>query len=370
MSQTFPISVGDTGPPVEELLKKGDGTPLNTIVSVRFLLYSASGVLVLDQPGVVVDQPTGDVRYDWGAADTTTLGGGTFFRRWRCVLTDGTTVTVPDGLDGYPVIITDPASSAPSVGRLVCSPWCSPLDVVKCGACASGAFDPSFLLEQIDIASDILFLLGGLQYPGLCTDTLRPQRDGCAGFPHIGQVQADLSRHHYNDYATDRNPDGLWEILLPVYPIVSITQVKVDGVVVPPSSFRILDDRWLARVDGLAWPSSQDLSKDSTEVGTFEVIPVFGAVPPPAGRAAAAAYACQIAKACSADSSCSLPARTQQVVRQGLSARTLDPDDYIENGKTGVNEADRFIRAINPNRLQERPSILSPDMNWPAHRMR
>lgn len=255
--------------------------------------------------------------------------------------------------------------------RQTCEAWCAAVDVVACPPCKGLVFDAAVMADAIDVASDLLYYFSGRQFSGVCSDVVRPNDDGAAPWPHIGQQPVDFSRRHYNDNATDRNPDGLWEIVLPGYPIVAITQVKVDGVVLAPTAYRIIDDRWIARVDGSAWPVMQDLAKASTEKGTFEVAYTFGVPIPPMARRAAAAYACQIAKACTPGAAdCSLPPRTQSVVRQGLTTRQLDPQDFIEKGRTGVLEADRFIKAVNPNGLQERAVVLSPDTNWPAHRIR
>lgn len=260
--------------------------------------------------------------------------------------------------------------------RLVCEAWCASADVIACAPCVGlGAIDAALMADAIDSSSDILNLLSAKQFPGVCSDTIRPTRPGSGygfgpyGIP-IGQVQVDSSSAgtSYREFATDRNLPGgpLTEILLPGYPVIAIQSVTIGGVVVDPAAYRIDDDRWLSRIDGATWPSVQETAAQSS----FIVVYSYGVAIPPMARRAAAAYACQIVKACKADASCSLPPRTQSLVRQGLSANQRDPNDYIDKGKTGVDEADRFLKAVNPNGLQERASVLSPDINWPAHRLR
>jgi hypothetical protein len=253
--------------------------------------------------------------------------------------------------------------------RLVCEAWCATADVIACAPCSTGApFDAAKMADAIDVASDILYLLSGRQFPGVCSDTVRPNHPGSGCGIGIGSVSVRLDSSggtSYRDYSSDRNLAGGPEILLPGYPVVAITSVTIDGVLLAPSAYRIDDDRWLSRIDGEGWPLQDDRAMDS-----FLVVYTYGIAIPPMARRAAAAYACQVLKACLQDSSCSLPPRTQSVVRQGLSANTRDPNDYIDNGKTGVDEADRFIKAVNPNGLQERAAVLSPDVNWPAHRLR
>lgn len=269
-----------------------------------------------------------------------------------------------------PILDVDaPEDEAAPGDALVCSLWCGASDVTKCGPCSTGVFDADLMDEAITVASDLLYLLTGKQYPGICTETdLRPT---CVATPLVDPrhwLAGDAGARR--DVTDAMRLYGLPVALIPVFRIVEVLEVKVDGIVLDPSAYMILDDRWLARMDGDGWPVGQDFGKPSTAQGTFSVSVSAGAMPPPAGKRAAAAYACQFLKACAGDSSCSLPLKTQSISRQGLSAKVLDIDDYLENGKTGVPEADRFIGAVNPNGLTERAVVLSPDTSWPAHRFR
>lgn len=270
------------------------------------------------------------------------------------------------------------ASPPPSVVPFVAN-WCEPADVLACGACSSGAYDPEKVLEFITVSSELLFLLSGRQFPGLVVDTgVRPNRVEWFGGRLIGSVSSTgevfgLAPPRYSDYASDRNLGAgpISEIRLPGYPVVSIQRVRVDGVTLPPTAYKIDDDRWLARVDGQFWPVIQDLTKNpATDLATMDVDYTFGAPIPKMAVTASAAFACQMLKACDNSGDCALPPRTQSAIRQGLNVRTLDPQDYIDNGKTGCVEADRFIKAVNPHGVQQRASVLSPDTNWPAHRLR
>lgn len=379
MTTLFTIGVGDTGPALVENLKKSDGSALNLTGSsnLTFHLYDDAGVAVASGAGTVLDAAGGQVQWTW--TTPAPAAEGTYLRRWTVTLSDGSHVSIPNDVDGYPVLVTDPTVTA-ATGRLTCAAWCTPLDVAKCGPCSGSSFDTDVLDDAIQTASDILFFLSGKQFTGVCPDVVRPMRDNSgwyySGILPIGQIEVNLGSYNRSsfyrtrDYIYDRR-NVPSEVLLPAYPVNAITQVLVDGQVVPPSAYRIADDRWLMRVDGSSWPCSQDLAQPTTALGTFQVSYTYGVPIPPAGVRAAAAYACQVVQACSTDGSdCTLPPRTRQVVRQGVTMTTNTSDDFIDNGKTGVPAADAFIKAVNPKGYSSRAAVFSPDVDWPAHRLR
>lgn len=382
MSERFTISVGDTGPDLVESLFDvlADGTvqasDLTGASNVTFHLYDDQGVEVVTGAASVLVADPAKVSYQWQAADTVT--GGSFLRRWTATTAGLDIVSWPNDVDGYPVVITDP-SVTPATGRLTCNAWCTPADVVRCGPCSGTAFDTDVLEEAVQIASDIMFALSGRQFSGVCPDVIRPVRDDASGwwFPTVGSYSVTNDEwygssfgNRARDYVRDRRIFAS-EIRLPAYPVNTITQVRVDGVVLAAADYKIADDRWLMRIGG-SWPCSQDVTLPPTAFGTFEVQYTYGVSIPPAGVRAAAAYACEVARACqpSAQGECALPARTQQIVRQGLSVRVLDPADLTDQGRTGLSIVDAFIQAVNPHGLQERAAVLSPDMDWPAVRLR
>lgn len=385
MAQTFSIAVGDTGPDLVESLfaELADGTivaaNLTGAANVTFHLYDETGTEVVTGAASVLVANPAQVSYTWQPGDTAV--GGSFLRRWTWTTSGGAVESSPNDVDGYPVFITDP-SVTPATGRLTCTAWCTPQDVVRCGPCSGTAFDTDVLEEAVQIASDILFALSGRQFSGVCPDVVRPIRSESGWlYPAIGSwsvttgesygAPSALWDYRTRDYLRDRRHSAS-EILLPAYPVHTITQVRIDGAILAPSSYLISDDRWLVRVGG-AWPCSQDITAPPTAPGTFEVQYTYGVPIPPMGVRAAAAYACEVAKACQpsgSDGQCALPPRTQSVVRQGLTIRTLDPADLTDQGRTGIRIADDFIKAVNPNGIQERAAVLSPDVDWPAVRLR
>lgn len=220
----------------------------------------------------------------------------------------------------------------------VCEAWASEGDVT----CDTDQFVPGALDTALAVASDVLFHLSGRQFPGICSAVVRP----------------------YGQCSCGGGCSSLREIRLGVTPIVEVTEVKVSGEVVDPSSYRVDDSMTLVRLPGdgaVSWPCCPTMDMDSSEEGTFEVSFTYGKRPPSLGVAGAAQLACEIAKSMS-DLDCKLPERTTNITRQGVSISLIDPNDFLENGKTGLYLADLFLETVNPHKLSRPPGIMSPDI--------
>ena len=144
-------------------------------------------------------------------------------------------------------------------------------------------------------------------------------------------------------------------------PVAEITEVKVDGAVLDPSAYQ-LQGQYLVRVDGLTcWPSCQDPATPDTEDCTFSVTYRPGRALPIAGQIAAGVLAGEFIKAC-AGAACGLPAQVASLSRQGVDVQFVDPATVFENGRTGINDVDMFINAVNPHGRRERARVMSPDI--------
>jgi hypothetical protein len=252
-----------------------------------------------------------------------------------------------------------------------CQAWVDSQDVAGQAGNPVDANDvPVDLIQYAIEASEILYMLSGKQFPGTCEKTVRPpcatDRFGCST-----QV---LSRGHlinWDGSTWNGSPCGcqaLSRVLLSGYPVWEITQVKIDGVVVDPSEYRLDDYRWLIRkgdpVTGAAnrWPACQRLDLDDTENGTFAVTYKFGAEPPLIGKAAAAELAAQLYKAANGQE-CSLPSGTTRVVRQGIVIELLAFSAWgLQDGiwRTGLKAVDAFLNTYNPTNARRRPVFWSP----------
>jgi hypothetical protein len=95
----------------------------------------------------------------------------------------------------------------------------------------------------------------------------------------------------------------------------------------------------------------------------------FGSKPPVMAQAAIAALATEIRKADEGDNSCRLPERVTSVTREGMSWSLIDPQDFLQDGRTGVYEVDLAIKSLNPMGAKARARVFSPEYP-PGERIR
>lgn len=246
----------------------------------------------------------------------------------------------------------------PSTG--VCEAWATEADL--CSPCDDYDLDPILMAEKLLIASDLLYQLSGSRYPGECTETVRPT--GC----ECGWTEERLRRRPEESrvYRCDRQVRG---IRLGGSPLVEVTEVKLDGEVLPASEYRIDDHDLLVRLrdsDGQLrrWPCCQDITLPSTEDNTFEVTYTYGQDPPRGGVAAAAALACELFLACQpeeANGKCRLSSRVVSVSRQGVTKQLRDPALLFPEGRTGINEVDLWLEAERYARRNRAPAVIVPE---------
>lgn len=231
-----------------------------------------------------------------------------------------------------------------------CSPWITADELASCKGDATN--------DQIDAAiaaaTDILFTRGGRQFPGSCLDTVtvRP----CYGWDNGTSVLnswigwAAGSRTFRIDYSNGFC--GSAKLGLGAYPVTQVNSVTVDGVVMNPALYGVVDYRWLVRkplqVGGpdLPWTYNEMIIEF-----------VYGIGPPPSGVQAARALACQYIKALASPGDCLLSPRVNSVNRQGISINLTEPGD-IEH----LPEVKMFLDSYNKYRVTEPASVYSPDI--------
>jgi hypothetical protein len=148
-------------------------------------------------------------------------------------------------------------------------------------------------------------------------------------------------------------------------PVAAVNEVKVDGVVIDPSAYRL--DEWrgmplLVRTDGECWPECQDMNLNDTEPGTFAVTYTPGEALPTSGAIAAGKLAGEFIKSCQG-AECSLPQQVASLSRNGVEVQMVDPTEFLADGLTGVADVDLWIRAVNPARKSQRSRVYSPDLS-------
>lgn len=253
----------------------------------------------------------------------------------------------------------------------VCAPWAA--SDIAVGCCKGGFTDPGLATDAFLIASTMLYNLSGRRWPGVCADLVRPTAEHAQALG--GWTPGDYWRANPDPLPNWAAPYGMWgfcgcdrtevcggasvsEILLPGYPVVAVTEVKRDGVVVPSSLYQLQDRRRLVAL-GDAWPCCQDVTKADTQTGTWSVAYTWGAAPPRGGVRAAAALGCELYKgwAKPAGDVCQLPERVTTITRQGVTMATLDPWDLFDKGRTGIATVDLWLASLDRG-SRSRPSEL------------
>lgn len=237
--------------------------------------------------------------------------------------------------------------------------------------CAPYEADAGRLLECLRFASDVLYQLTGRQWPGECEHVIRPTADFAVtrqGWWPAGTA-AD-ARGSWGSCSCNRaRRTGCYpvsEIKL-ADRVLEVTEVKVDGEVVPSTEWRLDDHRYLVGLlqpddSPRVWPCCQRVDLPDTEVGTFSVAFKGGGLPPIGGTIAAASLACEIGKAIGVidleDSPCRLPKRVTSITRQGVSVAVLDPLTLFQEGRTGLAEVDMWVASVQQGRARRRATIF------------
>ena len=236
------------------------------------------------------------------------------------------------------------------------------------------------MIERSEIMAWNLLSSLTLRRIALCPTSVRPCATGCAasggylaapvrnGSAALGQRMGSFFPHIRGGVwvnacgcqTADCSCSALSEVILPG-PATEIVQVRIDGLVIAPSLYRLDSGNRLVSL-GDPWPICQDMKASPLDPGSFEVTYYRGAAPDAMTRAAAGLLAAEFFAACEGGA-CRLPANVTSVSRQGVSYE-LQPPDFPE-GITGIPEVDAVIRIYNPNKLKSGFSVVSPDIRAP-----
>lgn len=134
-------------------------------------------------------------------------------------------------------------------------------------------------------------------------------------------------------------------------PVGYIVDVRVDGVALPPSSYRVEDGTRLVRLDGDSWPACAGDHFTVTYLQGYEVDEL--------GEFIGGILANEFLMALTDERKCRLPAETTSVARQGINL-TFETG-LFPGGVTGIREVDLYVQQWNPNGLKVKPTVWSPD---------
>lgn len=308
--------------------------------------------------------------YVWNAPAAPAVG--TYTLVWSL---DGS--FAPDTISSEPLVVVATAAETlppipPPDGQAAvegpCTAWLTGDDVAECCAAASAEVGTATVLldDAADVASQLLYELSGRRWSGLCSrEGVRPCHSNCGCGVQI------LSRGHIvnaNDFwaCTGRSCGcrELSRVKLAGY-VREVTQVKIDGVVLDDSIYRVDEHKWLTRVDGSRWPACAHADLPDTEEGTFSISYTYGKTPPLAGIEAAKQLACQVFMRCSNSgdgADCQIPDGVVRITRQGITMERAFFGRDPKTGKwyTGLSAVDLFLNTYNPRGLARRGLFVSP----------
>lgn len=223
---------------------------------------------------------------------------------------------------------------------LPCEPWttedrlCCP-DEGPTGVCDDPPVTPTYPwtdAELIDVASRLLYHATCERFTGSCPASLRPCSCACP----------DCTCCSCSVHAI---------ALAGRYPVLQVTEVVIDGVVLAPAAYRLDEFSRLVRVDGGRWPHWQDLHADPDVVGgsTFIIRYTVGRAVPVDLQYAAALLTCELKLACGGQG-CRLPEGTQRIVRDGIEFDLIDPATTFRQPTAtfGIPEVDRIVAQYTP----------------------
>lgn len=199
-------------------------------------------------------------------------------------------------------------------------------------------------------ASWILYKLTAEKYAGLRNAT------EWVGLDNADPYQC-LTFTDYGDFtwvSAHANAANTQSVRLRGRPVRSITSVVTASGVAASADYQLVNNALLVRTDGV-WDLAQGIIVSYS----------YGVLPPAAGIMAAKRLGNELLAAVEPgeDGECSLPQRViQSVDRQGISYTILDPQTFLEEGRTGMYEVDLFIKAANPHNARKRPRVFSPDI--------
>lgn len=226
------------------------------------------------------------------------------------------------------------------------------------------------------LAAQTLRMLTGYKVGG-CPITVRPCQRRCAPSSWliapagVGSF-AGYAGWTFRPYVQDGkwlNACGCWkdscsctnvsEVPLPG-PVGSVESVWLEGIELPPTTYRVDNGNMLVRTDGGSWPVCQDMNEEDPNEGGFFVtytqgIPADGLAAYAAGRLAR-----EYAAACTGGN-CQLPPGVTNIVRQGISMDIATGS--FPTGMTGIREVDVFIQFWNPyTQRTGGAEVFSPDI--------
>jgi hypothetical protein len=214
---------------------------------------------------------------------------------------------------------------------------------------ANDTSDPTgpFTDWAVRTASWILYKLTAEKYPGL------QQTTDCYSLNDSGELkfQPQLINGQMVNLPANIATTSNTQLRLRRHPVISIVDVFSGGVEIPITEIELRNNAFIMRKDKTPFI----MTPQEELCVTYQ----HGTPPPIAGKRAAVRLANELILAEKGDAQCALPDSVTSISRQGVSYTLLDPQVYIEKGRTGVYEIDMFIYAANPRGALKKPNVYT-----------
>lgn len=271
---------------------------------------------------------------------------------------------------------------------LVCAQWATVAQVQALDA-KYELLDSQKVSDALWAASDLLYLLTAQAFPGVCTETVRPccrtyaeTMPSWAGGDYVAPGDGGWGGYGSSGWSWrtgwgccgGAGPGGCHctgrsAVSLGRFPLIDITQVKIDGVALAPTRYWIEGYRYLVRLPDSGttqetWPCTQRLDLPDTAEDTWSVTFTYGHAPPPGGVLAAAQLAGEVALDLDGCDDCSLGDAVTSVTRQGVTVEAVLPAAELMDQLPSLARA--WVKSVNPLGLRRQASVWSPDLGRPA----
>lgn len=213
---------------------------------------------------------------------------------------------------------------------------------------ANDTMDPTgpYTDWAVRTASWVLYKLTAEKYSGIQTTTDVYNLDTSG----MLQYQPEIVNGEMYNMPRGLSSSSNMQLRLRRRPVLTVSEIQLGNTIVDPATYELRNNAFVTKKDKTPWVTTaqQDLIVTYTH----------GQPPPIAGRRAAVRLANELILAEIGDPSCALPDTVTSINRQGVSYTLLDPQVYIEKGRTGVYEIDMFIYAANPRGALKKPAVF------------
>lgn len=127
-------------------------------------------------------------------------------------------------------------------------------------------------------------------------------------------------------------------------PIQSVDEVRLDGVEMDTTDYRLDRSKWLVRMDGQRWPSCNSFDLPNSSSVEIQVDATVGREPPIELKIACADLVCEMKKACNGSEQCKLPPHVRNVARRGVEIEIDDITSLFKDGLFGIPSIDIAVR--------------------------